>query len=290
MRAVARGATKAAELRDAGAEPTAVDLFDADAVKAATAGVDAILHLATHIPRCRDMRRPGAWTMNNRLRTEGDPQPARCRAHARRRHVRQGVDHLRLPGPRRSVDRRDRPARRVRASRCARRSRASGCVDGFVAGGGRGVVLRFGSFYGVDAHRARRLSATRAMAASRRSPEAPGAYTSSIHVDDAATAVVAALDVAGRRSTTSSTTSRSRGARSPTRSRRRSGSDSGSIPCPRGWCELHPGRRPIVPRSASQRVSNRKFRDATGWAPTYPSVREGWAAVAAAARRRATRA
>ena len=31
----------------------------------------------------------------------------------------------------------------------------------------------------------------------------------------------------------------------------------------------------------SQRVSNRKFRDATGWAPAFPSAREGWAAVAA---------
>ena len=34
--------------------------------------------------------------------------------------------------------------------------------------------------------------------------------------------------------------------------------------------------------TASQRVSNRRFHDATGWAPAYPSVREGWVAVAAA--------
>jgi hypothetical protein len=30
----------------------------------------------------------------------------------------------------------------------------------------------------------------------------------------------------------------------------------------------------------SQRVSNKKLRDATGWTPRYPSVREGWPAVA----------
>src|ERR687898_196587 len=30
----------------------------------------------------------------------------------------------------------------------------------------------------------------------------------------------------------------------------------------------------------SWRVSNKKFRDATSWAPRYPSVREGWPAVA----------
>jgi Domain of unknown function (DUF1731) len=37
-----------------------------------------------------------------------------------------------------------------------------------------------------------------------------------------------------------------------------------------------------------QRVSNKKFRDATGWSPQYPSVREGWPAVARA--REASRA
>ena len=33
---------------------------------------------------------------------------------------------------------------------------------------------------------------------------------------------------------------------------------------------------------ASQRVSNRKFRAATGWAPRYPEVAMGWAAEAVA--------
>ena len=33
---------------------------------------------------------------------------------------------------------------------------------------------------------------------------------------------------------------------------------------------------------ASQRVANGRFRAATGWAPAYPSVREGWAAAAEA--------
>jgi hypothetical protein len=34
----------------------------------------------------------------------------------------------------------------------------------------------------------------------------------------------------------------------------------------------------------SQRVTNAAFRGATTWAPRYPSVREGWTAVAAARR------
>jgi len=34
----------------------------------------------------------------------------------------------------------------------------------------------------------------------------------------------------------------------------------------------------------SQRIANRKLRTASGWAPRYPSVVEGWSAVVAALR------
>jgi NAD dependent epimerase/dehydratase family enzyme len=34
--------------------------------------------------------------------------------------------------------------------------------------------------------------------------------------------------------------------------------------------------------TASQRVTNRHFKHTTGWAPAYPSAREGWAAIGAA--------
>jgi hypothetical protein len=36
--------------------------------------------------------------------------------------------------------------------------------------------------------------------------------------------------------------------------------------------------------SRSQRISNAKLREATGWAPRWPSVREGWRAIAPALR------
>jgi nucleoside-diphosphate-sugar epimerase len=42
------------------------------------------------------------------------------------------------------------------------------------------------------------------------------------------------------------------------------------------------GGRKVSVMARSQRVSNRRFRDASGWAPTYPSVREGWRAIAGA--------
>lgn len=46
-----------------------LDLFDAGAVAAAVAGVDAVMHLATRIP-VNDMENPDAWRDNDRLRTE----------------------------------------------------------------------------------------------------------------------------------------------------------------------------------------------------------------------------
>ncbi|MGH9032058.1 MAG: NAD-dependent epimerase/dehydratase family protein, partial [Acidimicrobiia bacterium] len=38
----------------------------------------------------------------------------------------------------------------------------------------------------------------------------------------------------------------------------------------------------------SQRCSNRRFRDVTGWAPAFPSAREGWTAAGASRARAAT--
>ena len=69
--AVARTAEKAAALQKAGARPAAVDLFDADGVRCAVAGHDAVVNLATHIPRSfTRMLLPGAWRENDRIRRQ----------------------------------------------------------------------------------------------------------------------------------------------------------------------------------------------------------------------------
>ncbi len=41
-------------------------------------------------------------------------------------------------------------------------------------------------------------------------------------------------------------------------------------------------RSPAGSMLASQRVSNARFRELTGWEPAYPSAREGWRAIASA--------
>ena len=68
---IARTPEKAAQLRRAGATPVSVSLFDPDALRAAVAGHDAVVNLATKIPSLAQAARDSAWAENTRIRTEG---------------------------------------------------------------------------------------------------------------------------------------------------------------------------------------------------------------------------
>ena len=106
----------------------------------------------------------------------------------------------------------------------------------------------------------------------------PDAFVSSITTDDAAAAVVAALSApAGIYNV---------GDDEPVTRRDFFGSLG---QCPRRAPALYrsggavqAGREEGVRTGRSQRVSNAHFRQATGWSPAYPSVRQGWPMVVAA--------
>jgi nucleoside-diphosphate-sugar epimerase len=133
----------------------------------------------------------------------------------------------------------------------------------FTEAGGTGVVLRFGTFYGRHSQ----------------VPPALGrdGYVSSIHTDDAAAAVVGALraaagvyNVADDEPLTRREYAAAVAAAGGTRIRL----------LPPGALRLMGSKTTVLTRS--QRVSNRRFRDATGWAPRHASARAGWRSVAAA--------
>lgn len=67
VRALVRRPEQAQSLQVTGAQPTAGDILDEGSLLAAAAGCEAVLHLATAIPRTRD----GDWTRNDRIRREG---------------------------------------------------------------------------------------------------------------------------------------------------------------------------------------------------------------------------
>jgi nucleoside-diphosphate-sugar epimerase len=272
VRGVARTDAKASWLRDHGAEPVAVDLFDEAAVKDAVAGSDAVLHLATHIPEMKDMRKEHAWEENNRLRT----LTSRLLVDAA---LTQGVssvvaESITFCYPDRGATWIDESVPFTNDPWLTSVGDLEREVGRFTEHGGRGIVLRFGSFYGPDA---RNVDEYLNLARKGVSPfiGPPDAYMSSIHTDDASAAVVAALDApAGTYNVCDEPMTR------------REVAEAFSVAL--GTRKLH-----FMPQFAvkvatrktgdillrSQRVSNRKFRDAAGWEPRFTDVKVGLADV-----------
>jgi len=275
VRGVARDDAKAERLRAAGAEAVVVDLFDADAVAEATAGCDAIAHLATNVPPLERALRRDAWATHNRLRTEATRSLLAAAAkHHVTTFVKESVVFVYPDRGAEWIDETVPPDTGV--ALLAPTLEGEELVGRFTETGGHGVVLRFGLFYGATSRtvdeglRVARLRGSTLVGS-------PGAYQPSIHTDDAARAVVAALAAPpGIYNVVDD---------EPLTRRAYLDAFSQAFDLPRlhatpGWLLkvlAGPVAKALV---ASQRVANGRFRAATGWAPAYPSVREGWPAVA----------
>lgn len=277
VRGVARGNEKAELVESLGGHPVAVDLFDAAALKEAVAGADWVLHLATSIPPASAARRTGAWDTNDRLRREATGLLVDAALAGRVPNVlAESITFGYTDNGDQWIDERHPyPADGSVLESAAVLERE---VGRFTAAGGRGVVLRFGWFYGPDA---RGVDEVLAYARTRR--VAPvfgrrGGYVSSIHTDDAAAAVVAALDApAGIYNVVDEPVTRLEYTRAFASA---FGLKRLRIVPPRVLRVV--GGKSAMVLAQSQRVSNAGFRAATGWAPQHPSVIEGWPAVAAA--------
>jgi nucleoside-diphosphate-sugar epimerase len=273
--AVARTQEKAAGLQRAGARPVSVELFDADGVRRAVAGHDAVVNMATHIPRSFGMMMmPGAWRENDRIRREASAILAEAAmAGGASRFVQESFAPMYPDCGDEWIDEAvpPRPVSYNRSTLDAELATAR-----FTHGGGTGVVLRFAGFYGADASHVPALIGftKRGMAPL---PGAGEAFFSSLALDDAATAVVAALGVpAGIYNVVED---------EPVRRREFADvvADGLGVPRPRmqpAWMTKMMGSKGEL-FSRSLRISNRKLREASGWSPRYPSVREGWPALMA---------
>jgi nucleoside-diphosphate-sugar epimerase len=271
----ARGEEKAALLRSLGAEPVAVDLFDPEAVKAAVAGCEAILNFATKIPPITRMRWPGAWKENDRLRTEASRVLVDAAlSNGVATYIQESITFIYADGGDDWLSE-DAP---LAINWVSLQSMINGEreTERFNAGGGRGISLRFSGFY---ASYAKSTLDSVNMARRRLLPVAGDGsnFFSSIHVDDAATASVAALGVpAGVYNVTDD---------EPLRMRDygRAISDAFEFKPPRRvpkWLFRLMGGGPAKYILSSQRVSNGRFKEATGWSPRYKSAREGYKRVA----------
>src|SRR5215210_469524 len=68
-----RSEARAEEVRAAGADAAVVDVFDADALRAAmsAASPEVVIHQLTSLPDRMDFRKKDLYALTNRLRTEG---------------------------------------------------------------------------------------------------------------------------------------------------------------------------------------------------------------------------
>ena len=270
---VARDDAKAEQLRAAGADAVRVDLFDPPAVAAALQGHDAVCNLATSIPPPSKSIRTKAWAMNDRIRREASRNLVDgALAAGASRFVQESIAFLYPDSGDRLIDE-DVPLDMPPFVDAAGVAEAQ--ARRFTDAGGAGVVLRFGFFYGAGAqHTDDMVRLARRRVASQLGPSE--VYWPSIHLDDAAAAVVAALGApAGTYNVVDDEAV-------PVAELYQALATAFGLKAPRvtmrAVAKLAGSKADLYQRS--QRVSNARFRAATEWAPAYPSVREGWQQVA----------
>ena len=221
------------------------------------------MNLLTHIPSIARMDDPSAWDENDRLRTDASAAIARAAGAAgAQRLVQESIAFVYADGGDAWLDE-DAPAvgggvttTALTAERNARE-----------LFGGDTVVLRFGLFMGPDSgFTVAALEAARDGESSAVGP--PGAYRPTVWLDDAAAAIVAAL-------------------RAPAATYNVADADpatnaevDAALAAAVGLDALHPRVPPDGPLARSQRVSSRRLRDATGWAPRIRAGTEIWGRLA----------
>jgi 2-alkyl-3-oxoalkanoate reductase len=191
-----RSPAKAETLRAQGAEPVVADALDRDAVIAAVVAAhpDVVVHQLTAIGKF-DPRNPDrTFAATNRLRTEGTDILIAAAREAGARIVAQsyaGWPYARVGGPAKSEDAPldPHPPKGLRETHAAIRH-----VERAVLAEG-GIVLRYGGFYGPGTGLARGGPEYEAVRA-RKFPVVGdgGGVWSLVHIDDAASATVAAIE------------------------------------------------------------------------------------------------
>jgi nucleoside-diphosphate-sugar epimerase len=265
---VARSDEKAELVRSMGGKPVSVDLFDAEAVSGAVRGHEVVCNFATNIPTSfAGYVRRSPWETNSRLHREVSRYlvDASLRAGASR-YLQHSVALDYVDSAQRWIDEetpKDHPPHSGDAV-----EQAEGQAVRFTQGGGAGISLRFGYFYGSDAGSGLKMMLRSARLGFTPLPGRRDAYVSWVHTVDLGTSVVAALGAPAGIYNVVDDEPITRGALGivlgEALGRRRLRSIS-RVPL-RSYDYI--GR--------SLRVSNARFKDASGWEPSVPSACQGW--------------
>ena len=265
----------AGRVRAMGAEPVQLDLLDAGAVRRAVLETkpDAVVHQATALAGMRFSRSlDRSFAATNRLRTDGtDALLAAAREAGVTRFVAQSFASYRYVRAGGWVKTEDDPLDPAPAAAARQTNDAMTHLDQAVTGAG-GIALRYGGFYGDDNWM---IQAVR----KRRYPVigAGEGYTSWIHLDDAAAATATALEHDGPAiynivddepapmQEWLPELAEILGAGPPRR-------------IPLWLAGLVAGGGMVMMSNGSRGASNAKAKRELGWAPRYPSWRQGFAA------------
>jgi UDP-glucose 4-epimerase len=261
---VTRSASGRERLESLGARAVEADVFDEASLRRAFDGADAVINLLTHVPRVDRMADPSAWEENDRMRTEASAAIARAaQAASLERLVQESIAFVYADGGEEWLDEDAAVAGAgVVASALTAERNARELFDGET------VVLRFGLFVGPDSGSARAaLQAARSGASI--APGPPEAYRPTVWLDDAAAAIAAALRVPAGTYNVADTEAST------------NAEIDAALAAAVGVEALRPRPPQDGPLARSQRVSNRRLREASGWTPRVRAGTESWSLIEA---------
>jgi len=278
-----RTPAKVDALRASGVEPVIADGLDRDAIVAAVVAArpDAIVHQLTGLSDMTNLRDfDGAFELTNRLRTEGtDNLLAGARAAGARRFVAQsyaGWPYARSGGP---VKTEDDPLDPEPVASMSKTLAAIRRLEATVTGAPEieGIVLRYGAFYGPGTGMSQGGDQVE-LIRKRRFPIVGdgGGVWSFAHIDDAASATLAALErgAPGIYNVVDDEPAPVRdwlpalAAATESKSPRR---------LPRWLARLAAGEAVTTMMTEVRGAANAKAKRELGWRPAHPSWRTGFA-------------
>lgn len=264
--AVSRRVSSDEWLREVGAIPIRLDLFDEAAVRRAADGAEVLVNLATSVPSPARMVLPWAWRDNDRLRGKASHVLARAAAEVGAAFVQESFAPTYADGGDDWITE-DQPLAPVAQTRTV--ADAEAAARSVRTAGGRAVVLRFGIFYGPGA-----ASTEDLLDQVRRgwfpAPGPVDRYVSMVFVEDAARAVVAAVDAPAGTYNVVEDAPMTLGAQCGVLADLLGLATVRPLPA---WMGHLWGLQAV---SRSHRISNRRLRAATSWEPIAPDVRAGW--------------
>ena len=255
-------------LESVGARAVDADVFDPASLTRAFAGADAVVNLLTRIPAADRMALPGAWDENDRLRREASAVVALAAQDAgAQRLVQESLAFVYADGGDAWLDE-DAPvdAKGTTSTALVAEANATRLFAGET------VVLRFGLFVGPDSDLTLADVENARLAGISPSLGPRTGYRPTLWLDDAGTAVAAALHApAGVFNVADDDP--------PTRAE-----IDAALAAVVGRGALRPPMRDVPPAfepvARSQRVSSRRLHEATGWVPRVRGGTDGWRLIA----------